>query len=243
MMDEDERKVATSRLVRIGGGFFGLGVLLTALICYVESKQTRVPPPPPAHTPTVAGGDTPIVLVGGTLTFKAGNKNNDWQANSTTGGYSVAPGYPVAKIVIKAMSAQDTSGDPVGDDSDQTTDELRFDVPTITPVVTSWEIDEFTSDSGTTAVASITPGSGNTINLQLKNPSGSSLCPDNPKKIRRLLYNNGPNCTGKNPDFTSVSLSVTAIINNVSQTLTLANLDCIDQNNNLGICRIVFRKQ
>src|ERR1700722_12913653 len=125
MMDEDERKVATSRLVRIGGGFFGLGVLLTALICYVESKQTRVPPPPPTHTPTVAGGDTPIVLVGGTLTFKAGNKNNDWQANSTTGGYSVAPGYPVAKIVIKAMSAQDTSGDPVGDDSDQTTDELR----------------------------------------------------------------------------------------------------------------------
>jgi hypothetical protein len=179
-------------------------------------------------------GDTPVVLIGGSLTFKAGDANYAWQNDSAT-EYHISPTYPIASIAVKAKAIADSTDTPVGSDGDPASDVLRLDVNGA-----SWQIDEYASNPAINnnipyLAASIT-SQGNAIYVNLKD-QGGFLCDAN-KNHKRILYGHAQDCSDADKfTFTQAGLTVTS--NGQSQATGFLN--CIDQNTSKGTCRIVFR--
>jgi hypothetical protein len=224
--------VGTALLTTVVGG----GLLLTG-IYYLF---TRAAP----------SGDTPVVLVGGSIIFKAANKADPtyyWQQDTQYKAYHAIPHYPVASVAIKRTA---TSGD-TGDDQDRTTDVIRVDLSG-TPF---WEIDEFSQASPTSnPVVSITPD-GNYIDVKVidypnANPSVTGfLCPQNTStNPNKLKYTTNSDCsdnpsTDPKAKLAGMSLLVTTPdATGKPQVQTFGTLSCLDSATAAnGTCKIVFR--
>jgi hypothetical protein len=222
-MTTEERSFVTTAIFSVAVGLSFLGTGLGVGIAYLEKKATAQ---------FANSGDTPVVLVGGTLTFKAGDKTYPWVPDTQYTTFHVSPTYAVATIVIKARAGSDPNDNPVGDDSDSTTDLFRIDVFNST----SWEIDEFISDG--TKVATITP-QGNSIYLTRNGPG--YLCPDPNGNLKKISYSQTPSCPGTPVSFSKISFTVTDTINGALQTVASGTLNCIDSTGSPGTCRIAFR--
>ncbi len=254
---EDDRKFISSKLVFALTGFF-VAILATALIgAYVLSrafapKGAQAPAPGPVHAVAAAGLDTPVVLVGGSMTFKAGAYQNPqaWSTDTANKEYHVSPAYQVSTIVLKAILLPDNDTTGSGD-ANPTTDKIRIDVST----ASTWEIDEFTLASPSKAVVKIFPkqnGSITEIHLLLLDGNGM-LCPVNAANMIRIRYSPTPSCPAPapspsgTPPTAPVFSQVSVILNNEvgpdgTTPQPTATLNCIDSAGDpVGKCRISFR--
>jgi hypothetical protein len=217
-LPEEDRKLITKRIFGIAAA---TGIVTAAIGGYVAFRAA-------VAAANRSGGDTPVVLVGDSMIFRAGT--SPWQTDSPT-EYHVSPSYPVAAIAIKAKSNDDPDTPP-SSDGDIQSDRLRFDISS----GSTWEIDEFVQGS-TQPVAALTP-QGNAIYLDLKDTSGF-LCPVNNAAgtaIKEVRYGHVSDCSD-HIQFSSISLTISVS----GQPQAQGTLNCIDQNNQPGICRIVFR--
>jgi hypothetical protein len=175
------------------------------------------------------GRNTPVVLVGGSLTFKAADRNYAWQPDpaAPTKQYYVSPNYKVAIIVIKARAVSDTGDDPVGDDSDPTTDGPS---PADVSGATSWEVDAFTNTSVTPIASIFSPVSGSNIDLVL---NSGYFCNETSK---RLKYGTNQQCSDPRE---KIKFSKVQVLVNDQVVRTIK---CVDDNHKKGTCRIVLRE-
>jgi hypothetical protein len=213
MMPED-KKTVTQKLFFVGISAFVLGALAIAGVKFFLALADS--------------GDTPVILLGGSLTFKAGDKNTAWDKDSAT-QYHVSPSYAVGAIVVKAKPAPDSGDSSVGDDINPKTDRLFVNLAN----ATSWEIDEYTTVSDVDPVAAISAtSSSNNINLALKDQKGF-FCAN--KSMKRISYGLTQDCS----DSSAIKFAKIRVTVNDHE---IGMLNCIDQDNKLGVCRIVFRK-
>jgi hypothetical protein len=189
-------------------------------------------------------GDTPVVLIGGTVIFKAGAQDNALTWTPVPNGekpateYFVAPTYSISTIVLSSITTDDGTDNGVGTDSNPKKDKISVDVSN---AANSWQIDEFASANGAadSLVASIFPKlNGSTTELHLKVNGGGILCP---KTKYRILYGQVAGCA----DFKSYTLTkVNLLIDNASGVPTPSGtLSCVDDSStpSTGKCRIVLR--
>jgi hypothetical protein len=219
LMAEDRSFIIRALALTGAGIVVALGALMLA-----RSGRTPV-----VEVPLVSG-DTPVVLVGGSLTFNAGDSTYPWAPVSGT-TYQTTPKYPILKIVVK----QDTGTD----DSSAGSDKLRVDVSN----ATSWEVDEYISpakagdpDVQVTSITGVETNSGTASPIYLNLVKGY-LCPGATKAITAITFGLMSGCT--DPPNTIKFSKVSITINNQPQpTATLA---CYDSSDPQGQCRIVFR--
>jgi hypothetical protein len=165
------------------------------------------------------GRDTPVVLVGASLTFKA--PTIAWQSSGAN--FQTTPTYPITTIVVKALSAPDAGDGPVGGDL-TAPDKLVVDVTG----ASSWEVDAFTNASSSDPGA-ILSFSGTAVTLSPKN---GYLCPN--ASYKRIKFGTLQSCTDAN----SVLFTKIRVVVNSQE---VGFLDCVDGNGQPGICRIVLR--
>ena len=215
-LTDDDRKFITAKIFRIA---ILTGLVTAAIAGYVAFR---------AAVAARGGGDSPVVLVGGSLIFRAGDTSYTWQQDSAT-EYHVSPTYPVTAIAVKAKSSGDT--DSPTSDGDAQSDRLRVDISS----GSTWEVDEFVSDSAQ-PVTTLTP-QGNAIYLDLKD-TGGFLCKvtNSDGTIKKIQYGRKQDCSD-NLKFSSIGLTVTIS----SQPQMSGTINCLDQTNSVGTCRIIFR--
>jgi hypothetical protein len=173
-------------------------------------------------------GDTPVVLMGGTVTVKVGSKDNRQKWKQKSGKYFATPAFPIAVIVLKNTAPPDNDDNHKADDDDQNTDRQRIDVSG----AKSWKVDVFAQASDTTPIITITSGSD--IQLALVNLSGA-LC-KNTK--RRTAYSTDQGCTTSGKNNATFAKAVVSVDDTVPSNGTLT---CTDPSLGSGKCRIVFR--
>jgi hypothetical protein len=219
----EDRSFITRALVLTG---LGIIVVLGGLMLVRTGR-------PPAERPLVSG-DTPVVLVGGTLAFKA---DSSYPWTLVSGTYQATPNYAIKAIVVK----QDLT------DGDSGADKLKVDISN----AASWEVDEYISGAvgapdvevaSITGVAS-TPSTPSPIYLKLST-GGGYLCPGT-TPITLIAYSIAPCPPPPAPPppppvpdgitFSKVSITVNG------QPQPTATLACYDTSDPKGKCRIVFR--
>jgi hypothetical protein len=223
---EDDKKFITSKLILALAGFF-VAILASALIgAYVLSRALA---PKEVKTPgpvlgIAAGLDTPVVLVGGSLTFNA-DSSYPWTLVSGN-TYQVAPNYAIKAIVVNT----DLAGG---------TDKLKVDISN----ASSWEVDEYIAGTPEVEVASITGVASNPSApspIYLKLVSGY-LCPG-PAPITAISYGIASGCPAPPPAPTPDPIKFSKVTITVNgQPLPSATLACYDSSDPQGTCRIVFR--
>jgi hypothetical protein len=172
-------------------------------------------------------GDTPVVLVGGSMTFKPGVKNITWvPTGNDNKAFSIAANYPIMSIAVKSKAGPDPDDNPVDDDRDPSTDLIRLDVS----AASTWTVDEYTS---TEKAATLSPDPGSLEQIDLTVQGSGTLS----RKGKKLVYCSDANCSVK-PDFDHVVITVTGANGQIQST---ASLDCVDKNTTKGTCRIAFR--
>ena len=228
----EDRSFFTRALVLTGVGIVvALGALMLA----------RSGPPHFIENPALPSGDTPVVLIGGSLTFKAGDSSYPWAPISGTTTYQATPNYAIKTIVVK----QDTGA---GGDGGAASDKLRVDVSN----ATSWEVDEYISPAGGSPagtpdveVASISGVSSapNAVSPIYLKPVRGFLCPaptgaTTISAIKYGLTSGCPESQAPAPDLISFS-KVSITVN--GQPQPTATLACLGTSDPQGKCRIVFR--
>lgn len=227
-MTREER----NRLALVGAGAVVLGGLLGLALRGLFSKSA---PSPASPHPTAAPVDTPIVLVGGSLTFTTAASGYQWWQDGSA-GFHVSPSYAIKSIVVKTNQSGDGDGTAGSD-------KLRVDVSNAN--ITSWEVDEFISppagsppNTADTKVASITWPTDPTYGAYAIHLTGLSgyLCysAGTPTVIP---YGQSSGCS--DPPGTIVFSTVSVMVN--GQTQPTATLNCLDSSDPKGQCRIVFR--
>jgi hypothetical protein len=195
------RKLVTSSLIAVG---FGV-VVLVGLVYVAQIRNVNAQ----AH------GDTPVVLVGGSVTLgEHSSSGSDWSPATTPGtSYTAPAASAISAIVVKA-----TPSDP---DADSPNDRLHINVP----MGNSWKIDILTSQLGNTKAVTITPSGSNIV----ATANTGQFC----HVGRDLRYSHNSNCPNPNqPDDTFSSVIVT--INEIQ----IGNLNC--NTGTLGLCKIVL---
>jgi hypothetical protein len=206
----DERKFARRQLIAIGVSAFTLAASIAGV--------AQMPHP----------GDTPVVLIGGTVTAKVGSKNNREKWKQKSGKFLAKSEFPIALIVLKNTAPEDSGDNHKDDDDDTNTDRQRIDVSG----AKSWQVDVFAQASDTTPIISITSGSD--IQLALVNSSGA-LCKDT---RRRTAYSTDKGCTASGKRNATFAKAVVTVDGAVPPNGTLT---CTDPSQGPGKCRIVFR--
>jgi len=227
-MTAEERSFVTTAIVSVAVGLIVLGVGFEVL----EKKATVQ-----KFVQFANPGDTPVVLVGGTLTVKSGAQATppSWTQVTPNVEYSVDPGYAVAKIVVKKNAPAD-GDNPQPGDAQPASDRLSVDVSD----AGTWEIDVYAiAPGGTQAkeVATLTPKAGKTeidLNVLQSSDSTAALCPVPSSTVRIGLGHSGS--TGKCPDASSFDSVILKLDNVVTGTF-----NCSDANGTKGNCRIVLR--
>jgi hypothetical protein len=209
-MTSDQRKLAWRQFIAIGVSAFTLAASITAF------AQITHP------------GDTPVVLIGGTVTVKVGSTNNREKWKQSSGKYLAKSAFPIVLIVLKNTASQDSDDNHRDDDEDLKTDRQRIDVSS----AKSWQVDVFAQASDTTPIISITSGSN--IQLALANSSGA-LCKDTK---RRTAYSTDKGCTASGKSNATFAKAVVTVDGTVPPNGTLT---CTDPSQGPGKCRVVFR--
>lgn len=226
MTEKPENKSIVTRKVT----FLALGILILGTIALLGFA---------AATP----GDTPVVLIGGSVTFKAGARYSalTWQQVGNTAEYFVSPNYEVSAIALKNYSDDDGSDNPTPRDANPAKDKIHVDISN----VNTWEMDVYARNnaSGTEAqVASLTPvqNSSNT-EIHLKLVGTGYLCP-NGTNIRIKYSQTSPTCSDPPTAYTLTRIDL-LIDNGSGVTTPSGTLRCVDDSATptVGHCRIVFR--
>src|SRR5258708_6312908 len=113
-MTPEDKKFTTQRIALVGLAVFVLGGSLVGAFLLGNSAKAIRGLFSDINNVLSDSGDTPVVLVGGSLKFIAGASSFPWMQDSPT-TFHVSPNYAVKTIAIKAK----------GVDGDPTTDLLR----------------------------------------------------------------------------------------------------------------------
>jgi len=243
MLDAQDKGSITKRLVLVAAASLVVGGLMLALLGHAILGMLGG-----AHgklgVPGKGKGDTPVILIGDDLTFKAPVSGIPWSQQTQQTQYLVytaAVGQPITAIALKDKATPDKTDTPVPDDQLAATDLARFDVPN----GATWVIYEYAvpkgSLSGTpsTPVASLAPGSSNSIVVTAL--GGGYVCPN--KSSVRLDYSFNTTCSasgqpGQPATFDHLTISITE----TDGTTFTGNVNCLDGNDTSGVCRVVFRE-
>lgn len=175
-------------------------------------------------------GDTPVVLIGGSVVVKHGSKDKSQRWNPKhSGEYHTALTHPIASIVLKKYAHPDNDDDHRADDLDPDTDLQRIDVPS----AASWKVDIYAKNSDKRSAISIASGTRSDVRLTLENQAGS-LCEHSK---RRIAYSIDPGRTESGQRNATFAKAIVSFDGNVAGTLNAIDL----KSNTPGICRIVFR--
>lgn len=224
----EERQFVTKSFFAVALGVAALGAATFAIFLHYASTGRLF-----AYRPVANSGDTPVILVGGSMIFKSGSKNSPaWVP--VTGGqdYYLTPNYDISEIVVKMIASDDGGDGHDAGDANTHTDKLRVDIS----AASTWEVDAYAQSDDQHAVVSITPrenSSGQTeIHLvRLDTSQGATLCPNG--SLKRIKYGHTADCSDR-VVFSKIELKV--------DSQSRGTITCIDDAAKLlGRCRIVFR--
>jgi hypothetical protein len=175
-------------------------------------------------------GDTPVVLIGGSLIVKHGSrdKNQKWDSKNSS-EYHTSLTHPIASIALKKYAHPDHDDDHRAEDLDPDTDLERIDIPS----AASWKVDIYEQNSDKHSAISIASARSLDVRLTLENRAGS-LCEHSK---RRIAYSIEPGRTESGQRNATLAKAVVSFNGNVAGTLNSLDL----KSNTPGICRIVFR--
>jgi hypothetical protein len=175
-------------------------------------------------------GDTPVVLIGGSLIVKHGSKdkNQKWNSKNSSEYHTIST-HPIASIALKKYAHPDHDDDHRADDEDPDTDLQRIDVPS----AASWKVDVYAQNSDKSPAISIASGTRSDVRLTLENQAGS-LCEHSK---RRIAYSVDPSRTEPGQRNATMAKAVVSFDGKLAGTLNSIDL----KSNTPGICRIVFR--
>jgi hypothetical protein len=175
-------------------------------------------------------GDTPVVLIGGSVIVKHGSKDKAqvWSPSSPR-DYHTALKQPIASIALKKHANPDHDDDHRVDDLDPATDLERIDIPH----GASWKVDVFEQKSDKKAALSIASANDLGILLTLVNESGSLQ----EHSKRRIGYGVDSQRSELGLKDAKITKAVVSVDGKVAGTLSSIDL----KSNTPGICRIVFR--
>jgi hypothetical protein len=222
----EERKTMVRNLVLMLAGSLALGYLSIMVIgSPIVAAQDRRP------------GDTPVVLVGGSLRFKAGSTtaNDAWQQVVQNQDYYYPATYKVRAIVLKKSLDAGTDG-PDSDDTNSHTDKTKVKISK----TDSWRVDLFTRASPNTAVAHLEP-QANGIHIILDAMSGA-LCPFGSPIVRVTYSTTRPCPADPNDPAYGVTFSQIQITVNSHPPPPPPPIICQADGATVGQCKIVFRK-
>lgn len=240
MLESVDKSFITKRVVTIATvATFGGVSLLFGGIHYLLRNAA-------AAALAASSGDTPVVLVGGSMVFKSNFNRTaqDWAPVGSDGKeYKVTAAYQITAIAIKASAPKNDGDGATPGDALTSTDKLSIDVTNAVP----WQIDEFTAASPTTSVTSVfsVQNAGNTeIHIRLNDPKGA-FCPVN-GKYRRIAYSPTSSCPASGlPDpvsFSQISITVNGDTNPDGTPKPSGTLNCLDSSGDgQGYCRIALR--
>jgi hypothetical protein len=211
----EERKTAMRNLVRMLAGTLALGYLTLAAIGNPAAAQGPG-----------GKGDTPVVLVGGSFDFKAGNMTtgDGWKPKTPNKDYFYSANNPLKVIALKTSYTKDGTP-PDADDSNSATDHTRISISN----PTSWQVQLYTEESASTSVAHLEP-QGNDIHIIVDSATGA-LC----FTANQLIFQPSGDCKAK--DKTKFSQ-----INIIVGGQQVASLSCL-VNGKKNKCRFVLRTQ
>jgi hypothetical protein len=241
----DDKRFITQKIALVG---LGVSLLSSSIVgVFVVRSLVTAIKELFAHS-FADSGDTPVVLVGGSMTFKAGayKAGQSWMQDDT--GYHVSPSYQISTIVLKTSAPPDNNDSTNSGDANPGTDKLRVDVS----ASNSWEIDEFSVAGGNTnPVVKIFPqqnGPVTEIHLVLLDNTGK-LCPVTRKNVRLRYIPNIQTCP--NPplpdDPPTGSPPVPPVLSQISIKLNgeanpSGTLSCFDSGGDpAGKCRIALK--
>jgi hypothetical protein len=175
-------------------------------------------------------GDTPVVLIGGSLIIKHGSKDKNQKWNSKNSSeYHTTLAHPIESIALKKFAHPDNDDDHRADDLDPDTDMERIDIPS----AASWKVDIYEQNSDKHSAISIASGTRSDVRLTLENQAGSL----HEHSKRRIAYSIDPDRTESGQRNATFAKAVVSLDGNVAGTLNSIDL----KSNTPGICRIVFR--
>jgi hypothetical protein len=175
-------------------------------------------------------GDTPVVLIGGSLIVKHGSKDRTQKWNSKNSSeYHTTLTHPIASIALKKHAHPDNDDDYRADDEDPDTDLQRIDVPS----AASWKVDVYAQNTDKRPAISIASARSLDVRLTLENQAGSLW----EHSKRRIAYSIDPGRTESGQRNATLAKAVVSFDGNVAGTLNSIDL----KSNTPGICRIVFR--
>jgi hypothetical protein len=174
-------------------------------------------------------GDTPVILIGGSVVVKHGSKdtNQRWVPKHS-GEYHTTVAHPIASIVLKKYAHPDLDDEHRVDDMDPETDLEQIDIPS----AASWKVDIYEQNSDNSAI-SIASAANLGILLTLENPAGSF----SKHSERRIAYSIDLGRTESGLKNAKIAKAVVTVDGKVAGTLHPVDL----KSNTPGICRIVFR--
>ena len=175
-------------------------------------------------------GDTPVVLIGGSVVVKHGSKDKTqgWSPKNR-GEYHTAVKHPIASIALKKHAHPDHDDDHRADDLDADTDLERIDIPH----AASWKVDIYERKSEKNPAISIASATDLGILLSLADADGSL----HEHSARRIGYSIHPSRTEAGLKDATIVKAVVSVDGKVVGTLNPIDLN----SNTPGICRIVFR--
>ena len=175
-------------------------------------------------------GDTPVVLIGGSVVVKHGSKDatQRWHPRSR-GEYHTALKRPIASIALKKDAHPDHDDDHRADDLDPATDLERIDIPH----AASWKVDIYEKKSDKDLAISIASDTSLGILLTLEDQAGKL----HEHSKRRIAYSFDPGRAESGLKDATITRAVVSVDGKVVGTLNPVDL----KSNTPGICRIVFR--
>ena len=174
-------------------------------------------------------GDTPIVLIGGSMSFEQQSKSKPqqtWEERDDKTGYYTAGRDPINLIVIKKKKSDDPG--------DTSSDKVPYPIPD----KATWSVQLFTQNLGSDqAAVTVSPESGtNYVDITI-NPQRGIFCMDKKAKPNTVYFNDSGSCP-KPPDADPKThfTKMTVKIGGTSDTQICSDPDLGNYN-----CKVVFR--
>jgi hypothetical protein len=175
-------------------------------------------------------GDTPVVLIGGSLTVQESSTDSKQTWGPHGNGYRASSPHAVAEIALKKDYKPNNHDDSHRGDDDDTSKDMGSPIPVTSAA--PWSVKLYAKEKNDAVLLIEVSPPGTDYLLTLLDQSGS-LCPDPvTKSPRRMEYFLNSSCSGE------AHFDRAEVTTNVG---TPPPLTCVDSNNQPGMCRIVFR--